>query len=45
MENIMLDLMYEIPSQPNIRECIVSEEVVLHRENPILLYEKEVEVA
>jgi len=45
MENMMVDVMYEIPSQPNIRECIVSEEVVLHHENPILLYEKEVEVA
>jgi ATP-dependent Clp protease ATP-binding subunit ClpX len=45
MENIMLDVMYEIPSQPNIRECIVSEEVVLHHESPILVYEKEVEVA
>jgi ATP-dependent Clp protease ATP-binding subunit ClpX len=45
MENIMLDVMYEIPSQSNIRECIISEEVVLHSENPILLYEKEVEVA
>ena len=45
MENIMLDVMYEIPSQPNIRECIISEEVVLHSENPILLYEKGAEVA
>jgi len=45
MENIMLDVMYEIPSQSNIRECILSEEVVLNHENPILLYEKEVEVA
>jgi len=45
MENMMLDVMYEIPSQPNIRECIISEEVVVHHENPILLYEKEVEVA
>ncbi|RPJ04512.1 MAG: ATP-dependent Clp protease ATP-binding subunit ClpX, partial [Deltaproteobacteria bacterium] len=45
METIMLDVMYEIPSQSNIRECIISEEVVLHRENPILLYEKEQEVA
>jgi ATP-dependent Clp protease ATP-binding subunit ClpX len=45
MENTMLDVMYEIPSQPNIRECIISEEVVLHRESPILLYEKGVEVA
>ncbi len=45
MESIMLDVMYEIPSQPNIRECIISEEVVLNHESPILLYEKEVEVA
>jgi ATP-dependent Clp protease ATP-binding subunit ClpX len=45
MENIMLDVMYEIPSQTNIRECIISEEVVLNKESPILLYEKEVEVA
>jgi len=45
MENIMLDVMYEIPSQTNIRECIISEEVIVHRETPILLYEKEVEVA
>jgi len=45
MENIMLDVMYEIPSQPNIRECIISEEVVLNHENPILLYEKGAEVA
>jgi len=45
MENTMLDVMYEIPSQSNIRECIISEEVVFHHESPILLYEKEVEVA
>ncbi len=45
MENIMLDVMYEIPSQSNIKECIISEEVVLNKESPILLYEKEVEVA
>jgi ATP-dependent Clp protease ATP-binding subunit ClpX len=45
MENIMLDVMYEIPSQSNIRECIISEEVVLRHESPILLYEKEADVA
>ncbi|MGQ9510107.1 MAG: ATP-dependent Clp protease ATP-binding subunit ClpX [Thermodesulfobacteriota bacterium] len=45
MESIMLDVMYEIPSQPNIRECIISEEVIVNHESPILLYEKEVEVA
>jgi ATP-dependent Clp protease ATP-binding subunit ClpX len=41
MENTMLDVMYELPSQPNIRECIISEEAVLNHESPILLYEKE----
>jgi len=45
MESTMLDVMYEIPSQSNIRECIISEEVVLRHESPILLYEKEAEVA
>ena len=47
MENIMLDVMYEIPSQSNVSECIISEEVVLKRESPILLYvkEKEMDVA
>jgi ATP-dependent Clp protease ATP-binding subunit ClpX len=45
MERTMLDVMYEIPSQTNIRECIISEEVVVNNESPILLYEKEAEVA
>ncbi len=40
MENIMVDIMYEIPSQKNIKECIINEEVVLNKENPIILYEK-----
>jgi len=45
MENIMLDVMYEIPSQSNISECIISEEVVLNHDSPILLYVKGAEVA
>jgi len=45
LENVMLDVMYEIPSQSNIKECIVSEEVILNKERPVILYEKEAEVA
>jgi ATP-dependent Clp protease ATP-binding subunit ClpX len=45
MENIMLDVMYEIPSQTNVSECIINDDVVLNHENPILLYVKEVNVA
>lgn len=45
LENIMLDIMYEIPSQPDIRECVISEEVVTNRETPLLLYEGSLESA
>ncbi len=40
MEEIMLDIMYELPSQTSIRECVITKEAILRRENPILLYEK-----
>jgi ATP-dependent Clp protease ATP-binding subunit ClpX len=45
LENVMLDVMYEIPSQSNIKECIISDEVIFNKETPIILYEKEAEVA
>ena len=45
MEDIMLDIMYEIPSQSNIKECIINEEVTLTKEKPLLLYEKETKTA
>jgi ATP-dependent Clp protease ATP-binding subunit ClpX len=40
MEETMLDIMYELPSKKNVSECVVGEEVVLHNEEPILLYEQ-----
>ena len=40
MEETMLDIMYEIPSKENVRECVIGEEVVLKNEDPILLYEQ-----
>jgi ATP-dependent Clp protease ATP-binding subunit ClpX len=45
LENIMLDIMYEIPSQPDIRECVISEEVVTSKDAPLLLYEGSLESA
>jgi ATP-dependent Clp protease ATP-binding subunit ClpX len=45
LEHVMLDVMYEIPSQSNIKECIISDEVIFNKESPIILYEKEAEVA
>lgn len=39
MENIMLDVMYEIPSISGVQECIINEDVVLKGERPMLIYE------
>ncbi len=45
LENIMLDIMYEIPSKGNVRECLINDEVIVKGEGPILVYEKEAEAA
>ncbi len=45
MEKVMLDVMYEIPALSNVRECVVSEEVIVSHERPILIYEEEAEIA
>jgi ATP-dependent Clp protease ATP-binding subunit ClpX len=42
LENAMLDIMYDLPSTPGIRECIINEEVVTSGETPLLLYENQV---
>ncbi len=41
LEDVMLDLMYDIPSQSNVREVIINEDVITERASPIMLYEKE----
>jgi len=40
VETCMLDIMYEIPSISNVKECVISEDVILNKEDPILLYEQ-----
>lgn len=45
MENIMLDIMYDIPSQPNIKEVVISDDVVDRNEPPIVVYSKAAESA
>ncbi len=42
LEDAMLDIMYEIPSQTNVRECVINEQVILNHEYPVILYENEV---
>jgi len=45
LEEIMLDIMYEVPSQSGIAECIVNREAVIDRKAPIVLYKKKAESA
>jgi ATP-dependent Clp protease ATP-binding subunit ClpX len=40
IENCLIDIMYELPSMTDVRECVISEEVILNHESPILLYEQ-----
>ncbi len=40
LENVMLDVMYDLPSQVNVKECIISDDVVKGLEQPILIYEQ-----
>ena len=40
IEDLMLDLMYTLPGQKKVRECVITREVVQSKEKPITLIEK-----
>jgi ATP-dependent Clp protease ATP-binding subunit ClpX len=40
LESALLDIMYDLPSVDNVKECVVSEDVVLKKEPPILLFDQ-----
>jgi len=37
MEDIMLDVMYDIPSTDNVEKCIITKDTVLHNQQPSLV--------
>ena len=39
MEQVMLDIMYRLPSLPGVKECIINSAVVQKAQEPVLLYE------
>jgi ATP-dependent Clp protease ATP-binding subunit ClpX len=45
LENVMLDVMYEIPSLSQIRECVIGEEVITKGAAPLLVYGNQLECA
>jgi len=45
LESVMLDVMYDIPSLSQIRECLIGEDVILKGSSPLLVYGNQVECA
>ncbi len=45
LEEVMLDVMYEIPSQKGIKECVVKESTILQNKKPLIVYEERAESA
>ena len=39
IEEIMTDIMFEVPSKKNVREVIINEDVVVNKTSPIYIYE------
>ena len=45
LETAMLEIMYEMPSQVNLKEVVITEEVIVADADPILVYRSESETA
>ncbi len=45
LEEVMLEIMYELPSIADLKECIITREVILNRERPVLVSEPKEQTA
>jgi ATP-dependent Clp protease ATP-binding subunit ClpX len=45
LEQAMLDIMYDVPFREGVKECKITEGVILHKEPPLLSFEKEKKLA
>jgi ATP-dependent Clp protease ATP-binding subunit ClpX len=41
LEQAMLDVMYEMPSRKDVKECIITQEVILNKAQPVYIPKKE----
>ncbi len=41
LEDIMLDIMYDLPSREDVEEVVISEEVINKREQPLVVYQNQ----
>jgi ATP-dependent Clp protease ATP-binding subunit ClpX len=40
LEEVMLEIMYELPGIPGLKECMITREVILNKDRPILISEQ-----
>jgi ATP-dependent Clp protease ATP-binding subunit ClpX len=45
LEEVMLEIMYELPSIQGLKECVITREVILNRERPVLISEAKEQTA
>ena len=45
LEQAMLEVMYETPSDPNIKEVVIQEDTIESNKSPMIVYEKQLESA
>jgi ATP-dependent Clp protease ATP-binding subunit ClpX len=45
LERAMLEIMYEMPSQDNLKEVVITEEVIAIKADPILVFKSEADLA
>jgi ATP-dependent Clp protease ATP-binding subunit ClpX len=43
LEDVMLDLMFDLPSRKDVRECVITPGVILKKEEPLLVYDNDYE--
>ena len=42
IEDAILDIMYEIPSDPSIQKCVITEDVILNKKQPHIVYDNKI---
>jgi ATP-dependent Clp protease ATP-binding subunit ClpX len=41
LEEIMLDIMFDLPSREDVEEVVINEEVITHQEKPLMVYQNQ----
>ena len=45
MESVRLDIMYQLPSMPGVKECVINDAVIEKKAPPLYIYDTEAHIA